>query len=101
MWDMDGEDFSEPGRGGKWSLRGRYGVAGDPGRGPPGGVTEVALCGQIAGGHCGGEGHHGVIQVPEGPSGGIRTRQEVCCWVGGYTPALTCGSTEWGLGAAG
>lgn len=39
MWDMDGEDFSEPGEGQWWSLSGHYGVTGDPGWDQPGAVT--------------------------------------------------------------
>lgn len=55
MWDMDGEDFRDPGEGWQvvtqWPLWSHWGSW----VGSVRGVTDGALYGQIAGGHCGGQ----------------------------------------------
>lgn len=60
--------------------------------------------GEVTGG--GQSGSLGVIQVPEEPNGAV-TWDNMGQSLGGGSPvtsqppALTCGSTEWGLGATG
>lgn len=106
MWDMDGEDFNEPGEG--W-LSG-HSVATIESLGTLGGVSQsVSLTGHYVDswGHWGGQGHHGVIQVSgdlvEGSAGAVESAEAVSGWGSPATssaPALTCGSPERGLGAA-